>query len=187
LHATRLPRAPNALFGLVGQASGLEELSEPLEVRGGHVAKLPPVALGELGRDLIQELETGLRDVDADHATVVGRALSRDQPAVGELVEHPRDVGGPRHQAVRESERRDGIRALRTKDSKRVVLLRRQSEAPEELVLEDPQAIVGPPKVEEDLLLEGVESEGASSRDTNPWIVHARHCRWLNDTCPDKF
>ena len=80
---------------LVRFASRVQEGDQLLEIFGRHVTELANVA-GAYGLfEIAQKSQTGRRDSDPYHAAVVGRALTLDETALLERIEHPGNVWRP--------------------------------------------------------------------------------------------
>ena len=130
---------------------------------GGEVTELPAVHRADLGREFVQQPLSRRRERDLDHAAVLRPAFADDQPPLFEPVEHAGDVGGTGDQPASQFERRHGVGSGAPQQPQGVVLLGRKFVAPEQRVLGLLEAVVGPPQVEEDLLLAGVEAAGPAA------------------------
>ena len=96
-------------------------------------------------------------DGDVDDAAVVVRPGPRDEAAFLQSVEQAGDVRGARDQPAREFQRPQSAGVDAAQQAQGVVLLRRQAVRAEQIVLERPQPVVGPPQVQVDFLLRRVE------------------------------
>src|SRR5207237_98365 len=86
---------------------------------------------------------------------------------------------------VGQGEGRHGVRVDRPEQAQGVVLLRRQVEAGEQGVLVGAQAVVGPPEVEECLLLGRVEARGGSALGAGGH--HYDIISRPDNSCPDDY
>ena len=94
---------------------------------------------------------------DQDHAAVVGRPLALDQAAFFQFVEQAGDVGRAGYQPRGQRQGGQLATPFAAQQPQRVVLLRREVVALEQLFLDQVQAIVGSPQVEKSLLFERIE------------------------------
>src|SRR5438093_810885 len=120
-----------------------------------QVAELAFVTGADLLTQLAQQVQTGLGDANADDTTVRRGTVALDQAASLQRVEQARDVGGARHETRGQVERRQSSRPLAAEpltcsaqQPQRVVLLRCQIVATEQLLLDGAHAVVGPPEVQ---------------------------------------
>ncbi len=132
--------------------------------------------------DFAEQIETEARDSDPNDAPIFRRSLPSHQAPLFELVEHAGDVRRPRDQPFRQTQGWQNRRVLRTQQPEQVVLLRRQVEARERLILQGPQPVIRPPQVQKGFLLRRIEPQ----RGRRPPLTH-RHDNPLENSCPDNY
>src|SRR5262249_9067528 len=112
--------------------------------------------------------------------------VTRHEATLLQLVEQARDVRGPRDQPAGQVQRADRSGMGSGQQAQGVVLLCGEVMLAEQLFLQDAEAVVGTPQVEEDFLLDRVKR--TAGRDlAGGCLVHALQDSTLDNSCPDRF
>lgn len=140
------------------QAGGTEEGDQVFEFFARQVAELLSVADTEWFVQLVHQSDTGRGDADMDDAPVLGGPIARDEATLLQFVEQAGDVRGAGDEAGGEIESAQRAGMFAAQQAQRVVLLRRQIVAAEQVILQGAKAVVGAPQAEERLLFQGIEA-----------------------------
>lgn len=121
------------------------------------MAELAGVAITEWAGDLIEQEQTGFGDRNQDGAPIMHLSHARYQFSLFDLIEHSRDVRGPRDKAIGEGERGQAIGVFGPQQAEDVILLGSEVELGEDLIFESAEAVVSAPEVQISLLLGSIE------------------------------
>jgi len=163
---------------------GAEEVDKRLELVAGQMAELPLVTFADRLIELLEQRQAGVGDADLYDAAVVGHALTDDEAALFKAIDEARDVGGMRDELAGEDKRGECGGMFGAEQAEGVVLLRRQLVPKKKLVLDHPQAVVGPPEIQISFLLWRIET----ARDAASGIGrHEPQFNWPNKHRPDNY
>src|SRR3954465_8313898 len=127
--------------------------------------ELPGMAISQGRPNPAEQGDAAGSDADADGAAILGRTPAGNKAALGQVVDHARDVRSARHKPASEFQCQSGPWMIGPQQAQQVVLLRREIELAEEFVFQPTQTIVRSPEIQEDFLLERVEALASGLRD----------------------